>query len=100
MGATVGTPGMIWQPFTGSGGTNGHNTFRAKDIGYFDPQANTNEDVVVKDRDMIYRNVFSFTNRVRVKTTTVEPGLVCQNLNSCLLGQVDKWYTEELSHIQ
>ena len=36
-------------PSTGSSGTNGHNTFQAKDISYFDPQVNTNEDVVVKD---------------------------------------------------
>ncbi|KAA6411169.1 MAG: hypothetical protein FRX48_05481 [Lasallia pustulata] len=83
-----------------NGGATGCVTFRAKDIGYFEPQANSTEDVIVKDRDMVYQNVFSFTNRVRVKATTVEPSLLRQNLNSCLLGQADKWYTEELSHIQ
>ena len=47
---------------TGGGGSNGPTTFQAKDIGYFEPQANSSKDVIVKDRDMIYRNVFSFTN--------------------------------------
>ncbi len=49
---------------------------------------------------MVYQNVFSFTNRVQVKATMMEPATVHQNLDACLLGQADKWYTEELSHIQ
>ena len=71
-----------------------------KDIDYFDPQVNVTEDVIVKDWDMIYWNIFFFTNWVWVKAITVEPSLVCQNLDFCLLDQADKWYTEELSHIQ
>ena len=71
-----------------------------KDIDYFNSQVNTTEDVIVKDWDMIYWNVFSFTNWVWVKAITVESSLICQNLDFCLLSQADKWYTEELLHIQ
>ena len=83
-----------------SEGVNEHITFQAKDIDYFDPQVNATEKVIVKDWNIIYWNIFSFTNWVWVKAITVEPSLVCQNLNFCLLDQADKWYTEELSHIQ
>ncbi|KAA6406990.1 MAG: hypothetical protein FRX48_09288 [Lasallia pustulata] len=52
----VGPPGQQGPPGEPgtAGGGNGHTTFRAKDIGYFEPQANSNEDVIIKDRDMVY----------------------------------------------
>ena len=60
--------------------------FWVKDIDYFDSQVNITENVIVKDWDMIYWNIFSFINWVWVKAITVESGLVCQNLNFCLLS--------------
>ena len=80
--------------------TNDHTSFWVKDIGYFKPIVNANKDIIVKNCDMIYQNVFFFTNWVWVKATTVDPELICQNLDFCLLDQTDKWYTEELSYIQ
>lgn len=74
--------------------------FRPRDIGYFDPSSDLKEDVTIKDKDQVYRNVFSFTNRVRVKATTMDPALIRNNLDTCLLGRAKTWYTEELSHIQ
>ena len=90
----VGPPGPIG---TGSGGS-GIPQFRPKDIGYFDP----NPDIMpvdVKDTYNIYYNVFSFTNRLRVKETTIDPALLRQHLDTCLLGTADTWYTNELSYI-
>ena len=63
--------------------------FRARDVGYFDPdpQAAPTE---VKDNHKVYHNVFSFTNRLGVKATTMDATTLRQNLDSCLLGAADE----------
>ena len=71
--------------------------FRARDIGYFDPAPGPA--IEVKDNHNIYHNVFSFTNRLRVKATTMDPTVLQQNLDSCLLGAAENWYTNELAHL-
>ena len=71
--------------------------FRARDIGYFDPAPGPA--IEVKDNHNIYHNVFSFTNRLRVKATTMDPTVLRQNLDSCLLGAAENWYTNELAHL-
>ena len=72
--------------------------FRPQDIGYFDPnpQAALLE---VKDTHNIYHNVLSFTNRLRVKRPTMDATLLRQNIESCLLGAADDWYTNQLNHL-
>ncbi len=72
--------------------------FRPRDIGYFDPDPQA-APVEVKETHNIYHNVFSFTNRLRVKATTMDPATLRQNIESCLLGAADDWYTNQLTHI-
>lgn len=71
--------------------------FRARDIGYFDPNPQSMP-VEVKDNHNIYHNVFSFTSRLRVKATTMDPSVLRLNLDSCLLGSADDWFTNQLTH--
>ena len=72
--------------------------FRPRDVGYFDPDPQA-APVEVKDTHNIYHNVFSFTNRLRVKATTMSSTLLRQNIESCLLGAADNWYTNQLTHL-
>ena len=69
-----------------------------RDVGYFDPNSDV-DPVEVKNDKQIYHNVFAFTNRIRVKSTTMGAATLRENLESCLLGMADRWYTEELSHL-
>ena len=71
--------------------------FRARDVGFFDPDPKLPPVEPVKDHN-IYHNVFSFTNRLRVKSTTMDVALLRQNLDACLLGAADTWYNTELNH--
>lgn len=72
--------------------------FRPRDIGYFDPDPQA-APVEVKDTHNVYHNVFGFTNRLRVKATTMDAATLRQNIESCLLGAADDWYTNQLTHI-
>ena len=55
--------------------------------------------VEVKDSHNIYHNVFSFTNRLHVKAASMDPAILQQDIESCLLGVADDWYTNQLSHV-
>jgi hypothetical protein len=44
--------------------------FKAQDIGYFDPYKDK-PPTVVKDKNTIYHNIFSFTNRICIKAIFV-----------------------------
>ena len=72
--------------------------FRARDVGYFDPNPDVPA-IEVKENHNIYHNVYSFTNRLRVKADTMDVALLRQNLDACLLGSAEQWYTNELSHV-
>ena len=72
--------------------------FRPRDIGYFDSNPQL-PPVDVKDSHNIYHNVFSFTNRLRVKVASMDPAVLRQNIESCLLGAADDWYTNQLNHV-
>lgn len=72
--------------------------FRPRDVGYFDP----NPDILpveAKDSHNIYHNVFSFTNRLRVKASTMDIATLRQNVDACLLGTADDWYTNQLDDL-
>ena len=98
-----GPPGEAGQPGpagpAGSGDGLPRNRFRPKDIGFFEPSPGS-DDPAGDERDRIYRNVFSFTNRLRVKASTMDVAQLRSGLDACLLGRADKWYTEELEHLQ
>ncbi len=72
--------------------------FRPRDVGYFDPSSQ-GPAIEVKENHNVYHNVFSFTNRLRVKVTTIDAATLRQNVDSCLLGAAEHWYTNELTHI-
>ena len=55
-----------------------------------------------KEKKTIYLNVFPFTERLRVKKNLLDDnanasGLLAHNLDQCLLGKAEGWYTSELS---
>jgi len=75
--------------------------FRAQDLGFFDPN-NDSPSVQVHDGKTTYHNVYSFTNRVKSKIQNVNTGPwmatnVAANLDQCLRGKAESWYTNELS---
>ena len=72
--------------------------FKARDLGYFEPD-NEADPVENRDGKTIYHNVWSFTNRVRVKAASDSPETVRGNLDTCLLGKAERWYTEELNEL-
>ncbi|KAG9233437.1 hypothetical protein BJ875DRAFT_45009 [Amylocarpus encephaloides] len=75
--------------------------FRAQDLGYFEPDNDKRHSETVDGR-MTYHNVFSFTSRLRTKTQGVTTGnwqgqIVATNLDQCLKGKAENWYTNEIS---
>ena len=73
-------------------------TFKAQDIGYFEP--NPSKDVVeIKKNYTVYHNIFSFTNRLQVKIANSKASKICQSLDTCLLGKAELWYTKQLSNL-
>ena len=81
-----------------SNGSSNPPTFSAREVGYFDP----NPDVrlaKIKETHQIHYNVFSFTNRLKTCTVTMDPTLLRNNLPSCLIGKTERWYIEEISNI-
>ncbi|KAI0997352.1 hypothetical protein K3495_g10831 [Podosphaera aphanis] len=71
--------------------------FRARDIGFFDPD-NTKDQIEVKESYNIYHNVFSFTNRLRVKATSPEFASLARHIDTCLLGNANAWYTKQIDN--
>ena len=73
--------------------------FRPKDIGFFEPNPEAPH-VEIRDKVQVYHNVFSFTNRLRVKSQFHSPEILRNRMDECLLGKADTWYNQELSHLQ
>jgi hypothetical protein len=69
--------------------------FRPEDLGYFDPGTDTILLVEASQGITTYRNVFSFTARVRLKAET--NANLAENLDRCLKGEAEMWYTDEPS---
>ena len=61
--------------------------FRARDIGYFEPDNEAQNPVETSDNHTVYHNVFSFTERLRVKKD--EEHLI-KNLDQCLFSKADR----------
>ena len=73
--------------------------FKPRDIGYFEPDAEQ-EAMETKENKAIYHNVWTFTTRLRVKASTPESAQALrQNLDACLLGKAERWYTQELNNL-
>ena len=72
--------------------------FRPRDIRYFEPDPLAIP-VEAKDGYNVYHNVFSFTNRLRVKESIIDAAFLRQNIESYLLGTADDWYSNQISYI-
>ena len=85
-------------PGPNAGTNNSVSTFNAKAIGYFDPDS-TKAAVEVKENYNIYHNVYSFIQKVNVKASLFPVATLQLNLENCLLGAAERWFTEELSDL-
>jgi len=91
----------------GSEGENNNNddrnsSWKPADIGLFYPNMLKNwgdSDVVDKDNKNYYRNVYSFTNRVRVAAATWDAKQIRQNLDANLREEAELWWNTQLSEI-
>ena len=55
--------------------------------------------IEVKENHNIYHSVYSFTSLLKVKVDIVGVSLLRRNLDFCLLGAAEQWYTNELGHL-
>ena len=62
--------------------------FRARDVGYFDPNSDL-PPVETKENHQIYHNVFSFTQRLRVKADIMDAAILRNSVDQCFLGKAD-----------
>lgn len=78
--------------------TNPHGGLTPRNIGFFDPgETQGGGDALTRDDKMIYRDVFSFTRRLRVYATSYGATVVQRMIPRCLLGRANRWYVDELS---
>ena len=78
-------------------------SFRAQDVGFFDPTLDESYgpgDVVQVGRDVYYRNVYLFVERIKDAVNMYTADKVRSNLSSCLRGTAQIWYTEGLSDLE
>jgi hypothetical protein len=70
--------------------------FRADKVGYFDPDLDTNTkgDMVIISKDLWFRDVFLFTDRLKDIVTT-KADVVRANWIACLRGTTLSWYQDE-----
>jgi hypothetical protein len=58
--------------------------------------------VETRDKVQVYHNVFSFTNRLKVKAQSVNVRNMRERLDECFLRRADTWrvHMQELNHLQ
>ena len=69
--------------------TNNTFSFKAKDIGFLDPNPNVTQMIEVKNNYNIYHNVFSFTQRLRAIAVDEMASVITKNLHFCLMSIAD-----------
>ena len=85
---------------TGSSATDNKPRWKAEEVGYFYPHLEDSYglgDFVNVGRDVFYRSVEAFIDRVHDVAADKGEALVTQNLSTCLRGPAQTWYTSELS---
>ena len=55
--------------------------------------------VEAKDTHNVYHNVFSFTRRLLAKSDSIDTKTLRENIDSCLIGAAETWYTNELTSL-
>lgn len=80
---------------------NAREYFRSCDFGIFDPRDNARPSVYTHGTK-IYHDVFSFTTRLRMQIVhnSWSGEYIAKNLDRCLVGKAELWYTHELSTSQ
>jgi hypothetical protein len=77
--------------------------FRAFDVRFFDSQLNSfyeSNDVIQIKRDLYYRDVYLFVERVKDAIMMFDVEVVRTNLSTCLKESTQVWYTEELNDLK
>ena len=96
-----GPPGPAGPPGTSNGSTGGG--WQAADLGYFDPMLDKSYgegEVVTVGKDVYYRSVILFVERIKDLASVKGATLVRSNVNTCLRGAALTWYTAELSNLE
>jgi hypothetical protein len=57
------------------------------------------KDIIEKDGKLYYRNVYSFTNRIRVASQTRDIAKLRQMLDTCLRGEAELWWNNQLDNV-
>ena len=102
-----GPPGPPGEP--GEQGVQGEATvtpsdrWNATDLGYFDPHLDKSYgegEIVTVGKDLYFRSVILFIERIKDIAAVKGDALVRTNLNTSLRGAALKWYTAELSNLE
>ena len=92
-----GEPGATGITATGS------DRWNPADLGYFDPHLDKSYgegEIVTVGKDLYFRSVILFVERIKDLATVKGDALVRTNLNTSLRGAALKWYTAELSNLE
>ena len=57
------------------------------------------KDIIEKDGKLYYRNVYSFTNRIKVATQTRDITKVKNILDTCFRGEAELWWNNQLDDV-
>ena len=74
--------------------------WRPEELGFFDPLLDKSYgtgDTAMVGKDLYYRNVFLFIERIEDLARIKGDELIAANINTCLRGTALGWYTSELS---
>ena len=77
--------------------------WKADEIGLFDPHLHKSHgdgEIITVGKDVYYRSVMLFIERIWDMATIKGAQLVRINLNTCLCGAALAWYTSELSNLE
>ncbi|OAP54183.1 hypothetical protein AYL99_11718 [Fonsecaea erecta] len=75
---------------------------RPADIGFFYPNAPSEwggDTTITKDDKTYYRSVQAFVSRVQALAVTRSPAAIRLTLESCLRGEAESWWTNELDNV-
>jgi hypothetical protein len=74
--------------------------FRADDVGYFDPHMVGDGDMFTQGKEVWFKDVYLFTERVRDVAQIKGEDVLKTNIPACLRGTALAWYTTELSNLE